>query len=138
MTECSTKRTSSHLNCVDNGFYQMLFYFLQAGTSIFSLLDNSLTMVENHQPHIVCLGAPSPTAQYIIVAENDKVTIPLEDNSLTCAIDKLFKMYWVCNVAYPVQLTSVSNFFENVYDIPFSGGKRSKVVELISKLQALS
>ncbi len=92
-------------------------------------------MVENHQPHIVCLGAPSSTAQYIIVSENDKGTIPLEDNSLTCAIDKLFKMYWVCNVAYPVQLTSVFNFFENVYDIPFSGGKRSKVVELISNFK---
>jgi len=95
-------------------------------------------MVESHQPRIVCIGAPSSTAQYIIVAENDKVTIPLEDNSLTCAIDKLFKMYWVCNVEYPAQLTSVFNFFENVYDIPFTGGKRSKVVELISKLQALS
>ncbi len=56
-------------------------------------------MVENHQPHIVCLGAPSSTAQYIIVSENDKDTIPLEDNSLTCAIDKLFKMYWVCNLS---------------------------------------
>ncbi|RXN05548.1 hypothetical protein ROHU_033335 [Labeo rohita] len=49
-----------------------------AGTSISSLLDHSQTMVENHQPHIVCLGAPSSTAQYIIVAENDRVTIPLD------------------------------------------------------------
>ncbi len=32
-------------------------------------------------------------------------------------------------------LQSVFNFFEKVYDIPFSGGKRSKVVELISNFK---
>lgn len=107
----------------------------QTGTM---LLDNSQRIVENLQPHLVCLGSPSMEAQYIIVASNDKVTIPLEDNNLTCAIDKLFKLYWVCNLTYPVQLTSVFNFFENVYEMPLSSGKRSKVVELIGKLQALS
>ncbi|XP_059365629.1 uncharacterized protein LOC132104288 [Carassius carassius] len=131
-------RSKGWAKCSTKSALAYLLDIKPAGTSISSLLDNSQTMSESHQPHIVCLGAPSSTAQYIIVAENDKVTIPLEDNSLTCAIDKLFKMYWVCNVEYPVQLTSVFNFFENVYDIPFSGGKRSKVVELISKLQALS
>ncbi|KAL7877606.1 hypothetical protein SRHO_G00042490 [Serrasalmus rhombeus] len=94
-------------------------------------------VVENHQPHLICLGQPSSTAQYIIVAEKDKVAIPLEDNSLTCAIDKLFKMYCICNLAYPAQLTSVFNFFEHLYDMPISGGKRSKVVELIARLQAM-
>ncbi|XP_057213728.1 uncharacterized protein LOC130568741 isoform X2 [Triplophysa rosa] len=106
----------------------------QTGTS---LQDHSQRIVENHQPHLVCLGSPSTTAQYIIVADNDKVTIPLEDNNMTCAIDKLFKLYWVCNLTYPLQLTSVFNFFENVYEMPLSSGRRSKVVELIAKLQAL-
>ncbi|XP_072533889.1 leucine-rich repeat and immunoglobulin-like domain-containing nogo receptor-interacting protein 2b isoform X3 [Salminus brasiliensis] len=92
---------------------------------------------KNQQPHLLCLGHPSTTAQYIIVAENNKVAIPLEDNSLTCAIDKLFKMYCVCNLLYPAQLTSVFNFFEHLYDMPISGGKRSKVVELIARLHAM-
>ncbi|XP_055059369.2 uncharacterized protein [Misgurnus anguillicaudatus] len=110
----------------------------QDETSNPSLLDSSQRIMENHQPHIVCVGSPSTTAQYFIVAENEEVIIPLEDSNLTCAVDKLFKMYWVCNVTYPAQLTSVFNFFETVYDMPLSGGKRSKVVELIANLQAVS
>lgn len=91
-----------------------------------------------HQPKLVCLKHPSATtAQYIIVAKNDKVTIPLEDEGLTCALDKLFKMLWVCKVAYPVQLDSVYSFLEHVYDIPVSCAKRSKVWELIAKLQTV-
>ncbi|XP_056441039.1 uncharacterized protein LOC130378170 [Gadus chalcogrammus] len=79
------------------------------GTSISSVLNNPPDRpVEHRQPHLVCIGDPSASAQYIIVAENDKLAIPLKDNGLTCAIDKLFKMIWVCNVAYPVQLTCLS------------------------------
>jgi len=66
------------------------------------------------------------------------VCVTMQQHISLAYVYKLFKMYWVCNVEYPAQLTSVFNFFENVYDIPFTGGKRSKVVELISKLQALS
>ncbi|XP_065099519.1 uncharacterized protein [Paramisgurnus dabryanus] len=131
-------RSKGWAKCSTKSALVYLLDIKPAGTSISSLLDNSQKIVENHQPHIVCFGAPSSTAQYIIVAENDKLAIPLEDNSLTCAIDKLFKVYWVCNVEYPAQLTSVFNFFESLYELPFSGGKRSKVVELIAKLQALS
>lgn len=90
-----------------------------------------------NQPKLVCLGHPSRGAQYIIVAKNDNVAIPLPDEGLTCAIDKLFKVYWVCNVTYPEQLKPVYGFFEYVYDMPISSGKRSKVVELIAKLQAV-
>ncbi len=89
------------------------------------------------QPKLVCLGDPCSAAQYIIVAKHDKVAIPLQDEGLTCALDKLFKMLWVCNVAYPVQLHSVYSFIEHVYDLPTSGPKRSKVLELIAKLHAL-
>lgn len=90
-----------------------------------------------HQPKLVCLGHPRTVAQYVIIAKNDNVAIPLQDEGLTCAIDKLFKVFWVCNMAYPAQLESVYSFFEYVYDMPISGGKRSKVVELIAKLQAV-
>ncbi|KAL1274033.1 hypothetical protein QQF64_026847 [Cirrhinus molitorella] len=74
-------RTKGRAKCGTKLALAYLLDIKSAGTSISSLLDNSQTTVENPQPHIVCLGAPSSTAQYIIVAENDKVTIPLEDNS---------------------------------------------------------
>ncbi|XP_029908663.1 uncharacterized protein LOC115360137 isoform X2 [Myripristis murdjan] len=127
-TKCSVKSALSHI-----------LDMKPTGTSISSLLEGSLgAAVGDHQPKLVCLGDPRSTAQYIIVAKNDKVAIPLQDQGLTCAIDKLFKMLWVCNMAYPVQLESVYRFFEHVYDMPISGGKRSKVVELIAKLQAVA
>nr|XP_040035181.1 uncharacterized protein LOC120820964 isoform X3 [Gasterosteus aculeatus aculeatus]XP_040035182.1 uncharacterized protein LOC120820964 isoform X3 [Gasterosteus aculeatus aculeatus]XP_040035183.1 uncharacterized protein LOC120820964 isoform X3 [Gasterosteus aculeatus aculeatus]XP_040045389.1 uncharacterized protein LOC120826870 isoform X3 [Gasterosteus aculeatus aculeatus]XP_040045390.1 uncharacterized protein LOC120826870 isoform X3 [Gasterosteus aculeatus aculeatus]XP_040045391.1 uncharacte len=108
------------------------------GTSIPSLLEGSPEeAVGVHQPKLVCLGHPRTVAQYVIIAKNDNVAIPLQDEGLTCAIDKLFKVFWVCNMAYPAQLESVYSFFEYVYDMPISGGKRSKVVELIAKLQAV-
>ncbi|KAK0139500.1 hypothetical protein N1851_023627 [Merluccius polli] len=64
------------------------------GTSISSLLNPPERLVGYHQPHLVCIGQPNATAQYVIVAEKDKVAIPLEDNGLSFAIDKLFKMIW--------------------------------------------
>ncbi|KAL1250671.1 hypothetical protein QQF64_018467 [Cirrhinus molitorella] len=54
------------------------------------------------------------TRQCVIVARNDGVTIPVDDG-LTCAVDKL---YWVCNVSYPPQLSSVFTFF--VCDVPIN------------------
>ncbi|KAK0142276.1 hypothetical protein N1851_012116 [Merluccius polli] len=78
----------------------------QIGTSISSLLNPPERLVGYHQPHLVCIGQPNATAQYVIVAEKDKVAIPLEDYGLSFAIDKLFKMIWVCNAVYPAQLTS--------------------------------
>ncbi|XP_066536135.1 uncharacterized protein [Hoplias malabaricus] len=126
-TKCSVKSAISYILDIT-----------PPGISSSSSLDNTPQgVVENQQPHIICFGHPSTKAQYIIVADKDKVTIPLEDNSLTYAIDKLFKMYCVCNLAYPAQLTSVFNFFEHLYDMPISGGKRPKVVELIARLQAI-
>ena len=50
-------------------------------------------------------------------------------------IDKLFKLYWVCNLTYPAQLSSVFTFFEYIYDVTIST-KITKVLGLLSKLQA--
>ncbi|XP_059211141.1 uncharacterized protein LOC131989822 [Centropristis striata] len=132
-TKCSVKSALSYILEVK-----------PTGTSIPSLLQRPLVAAARgaemgvHQPRLVCLGHPSATtAQYILVAKNDKVAIPLEDEGLTCALDKLFKMLWVCNIAYPAQLDSVYSFFEHVYDLPISCVKRSKVLELIAKLQAV-
>ncbi|KAI5625900.1 hypothetical protein C0J50_14454, partial [Silurus asotus] len=84
------------------------------------------------QPQFICISK-SATRQYIIIARNDRVTIPASE-SLTCAVDKLFKLYWVCNVAYPPQLSSVFTFFEYIYDVTISTNRKAKVLELISKL----
>ncbi|MED6240354.1 hypothetical protein ATANTOWER_019765 [Ataeniobius toweri] len=113
--------------------------FAPSGTSISSLFDTPDSSVRTQQPYILCLGHPSgATHQYVIVAKTDKISIPLGDEGLTCSLDKLFKMYWVCNLAYPVQLLSVFSSLEHIYEMPVSGKKRSKVVELISKLNAMS
>ncbi|CAL8370535.1 unnamed protein product [Boreogadus saida] len=126
-SRCSVKSAISYL-----------MDFVQPGTSISSLLDNP-DPSRGHQPSIVCIGHPSGAAQqYLIVAKSDKIAVPLGDEGLTCAIDKLFKMYWVCNLKYPVQLQSVFSFLEHIYELPISVNKRSKVIELISKLQAIS
>ncbi|KAK0149753.1 Cytidine monophosphate-N-acetylneuraminic acid hydroxylase [Merluccius polli] len=50
------------------------------GTSISSLLNPPERLVGYHQPHLVCIDQPNATAHYVIVAEKDKVAIPLEDN----------------------------------------------------------
>ena len=97
------------LNFISNIFY--IFLSSQTGTSIPSLYqEQAAGAAEVQQPKLVCLGDPCSAAQYIIVAKHDKVAIPLQDEGLTCALDKLFKMLWVCNVAYPVQLSSVYSF----------------------------
>lgn len=96
-----------------------------------------MSSVRAHQPYIICLGHPSGAAQkYVIIARSDEIAVPLGDEGLTCAVDKLFKTYWVCNLIYPVQLQSVFSFLEHIYEMPVSGKQRSKV--LISKLQAVS
>ncbi|XP_063052380.1 uncharacterized protein LOC134467739 [Engraulis encrasicolus] len=113
------------------------------GTSITSLLQTSGTVCDSsnqqtiNQPRLVSLGYPNTGAQYVIVASNDAVAIPLQDESLACCLDKLFKLYWICNLAYPIQLASVFGFMEHVYGLQISGGKRAKIVELVAKLQVL-
>ncbi|KAL7852460.1 hypothetical protein SRHO_G00182450 [Serrasalmus rhombeus] len=49
-----------------------------------------------------------------------------QNEGLTCAVDKLFKLYWVCNLAYPCQLSSVFCFFEHIYDMPLSTNRKAK------------
>lgn len=71
------------------------------------------------------------------MAKSDKIAIPLQDEGLVCALDKLFKVFWVCNAEYPEPIKSVYRFFEHVYDISVPATKRSKVVELLAKLQAV-
>ncbi|KAK0144618.1 hypothetical protein N1851_016960 [Merluccius polli] len=51
--------------------------------------------LRTHQPQLVCIShLTSQARQFIIVVRSDKVAIPLRDDSLTCALDKLFKLFW--------------------------------------------
>ncbi|XP_070401570.1 uncharacterized protein [Nothobranchius furzeri] len=121
--------------CSIKSAISFLVDFVPAGTSIVSLCSNS-EVAQGTQPQLICIGnLKSATCQYIIVASNDGVTIPVNDG-LTCALDKLFKLYWVCNLAYPPQLSSVFTFFEYIYEVTISTNRKAKVLELISKLQA--
>lgn len=116
-------------------------WIFQMGTSIATLLQTPGTACDSstqvNQPRLVSLGYPNTGAQYIIVAANDGVAIPLQDENLACCLDKLFKLYWICNLAYPMQLASVFGFMEHVYGLQISGGKRARNVELVAKLQVL-
>ncbi|XP_016326358.1 uncharacterized protein LOC107676349 [Sinocyclocheilus anshuiensis] len=99
--------------------------FVPAGTSIASLCSNSET--SKTQPQLICIGSlKSTTRQYIIIARNNRVTIPASE-SLTCTVDMLFKLYWVCNVAYPPQLSAVFSFFEYIYDVTTSTKRKAKI-----------
>lgn len=113
------------LNCI---------YFLlisKSGSSIAALCSDP-KIASRIQPQLICIcSLKSATRQYIIVASSDGVTIPV-DEGLTCAVDKLFKLFWVCNLSYPPQLSSVFTF----YEMNMSTNRRAKVLELISKLQA--
>ena len=105
-------RLQVRMMCIIN-----VYTLFQHGTSISSLstYDEGSSRT---QPELVCIGhLTSPARQFVIVSRNDRVTIPLHDDSLTCALDKLFKFYWVCNVAYPAQLASVFIFFEHIWVI---------------------
>lgn len=114
--------------------YILLSFVSKPGTRIASLCNDS-SSTTNHQPQLICIGDLRSLKQYVIIAKNDNVTIPLDDG-LTCAVDKLFKLYWVCNLSYPPQLCPVFTFFESIYDLPFSTQRKSKVLELIAKLKA--
>ncbi|XP_041834760.1 uncharacterized protein LOC121635572 isoform X2 [Melanotaenia boesemani] len=112
-----------------------LIDFVPLGTSIASLF-NPVDSSKTHQPQLMCIGdLRSSSRQYVIIAKNDRVTIPLDDG-LACALDKLFKLYWVCNLSYPTPLSAVFTFLEYIYDLPFSTQRKTKVLELISKLKA--
>ncbi|KAI9522517.1 hypothetical protein NQZ68_035361, partial [Dissostichus eleginoides] len=108
------------------------------GSSIDSLFDAPQDPGQTIQPHLVCIGHHRRgSQQYVIVAKSDKIAIPL-DEGLGCAVDKLFKLYWVCNLAYPTPLSSVFSFFEHIYDLPMSANRRAKVLDLISKLKSVN
>ncbi|XP_062339698.1 uncharacterized protein LOC134038103 [Osmerus eperlanus] len=106
------------------------------GTSINSLLESPETATTVNQPCLVSLGHPSSAVQYVIIAATDRVVIPLQDEGLTCSLDKLFKLYWVCNLAYPLQVAAVFKFMEHLYGMQISGGKRSRIMKQ-TKLQVL-
>ncbi|KAL4006917.1 p24 family protein gamma-4 [Sarotherodon galilaeus] len=122
-SRCSLKSAITHL-----------LDFALPGTSIASFCSDPEASSPTHQPQLICISdLKSATRQYIIVAKNDKVTIPLNE-AQTCVVDKLFKLYWVCNLSYPALL--VFTFFEFVYDLPLSTQRKTKVLELIAQIKA--
>ncbi|KAK7150770.1 hypothetical protein R3I93_011892 [Phoxinus phoxinus] len=133
-------RSIAGSKCCVNSALSYLLEVVPAGTIVTSLLREGMNgSLKSTQPQLVSIGSPGHEAQYVIVANNDSFAFPLDVENLTCAVDKLFKFYWLCNLQYPCQLSSVfSFFFEYVYDLPLSQStcKRSKVMELIAKLQS--
>ncbi|XP_064170342.1 uncharacterized protein LOC135242934 [Anguilla rostrata] len=95
------------------------------------------------KPYILSMGPlDTPGRQLYILAPAERVALPLLEGSLVAAVDKLFKFLRVFGLGYPMQLGSLYGFLEHLYGLekPHSvpGGKRSKVLELVSRLHALS
>ncbi|KAL4009443.1 hypothetical protein ACER0C_003295 [Sarotherodon galilaeus] len=111
-SRCSLKSAIKHL--VD---------FALPGTSMALLCSDPEASSTTHQPQLICIGdLKTATRQYIIVAKNDKVTIPLNDGLM------------LCNLSYPAPLVFI--FFEFVYDLPLSTQRKTKVLELIAQIKA--
>ncbi|XP_066554653.1 uncharacterized protein LOC136741940 [Amia ocellicauda] len=143
----NTGRATQPTKCSIKHAIRYLVEFAPDGTSVSSLLCDAGTSngasSSQAKPYILSLGnLDNPSRQLFILAPAEKVVLPLQEVSLTRAIDKLFKFLWVFNLGYPMQLTSLYSFFEYIYGIekPISSntGKRSKVLELVSRLHMLS
>ncbi|XP_061080371.1 uncharacterized protein LOC133114765 isoform X2 [Conger conger] len=95
------------------------------------------------KPYILSMGPlDTPGRQLYILAPAERVALPLLEGSLIAALDKLFKFLRVFSLGYPMQLSSLYGFLEHLYGLekPHSapGGKRSKVLELVSRIHTLS
>ncbi|XP_047191605.1 uncharacterized protein LOC118311913 isoform X2 [Scophthalmus maximus] len=124
--------------CSVKSAIKRLVDFVPAGSTIASLYNASQDPAQSTQPQLVCIGhLREGSQQCVILGKSDKIAIPL-DESLACAVDKLFKRYWVCNLAYPAPLSSVFSYFEYIYDLPMSTNRRAKVMELISKVRSIN
>ncbi|XP_014059486.1 uncharacterized protein [Salmo salar] len=95
------------------------------------------------QPYIVSVGPlEAPGRQLCIVFPVDRMAIPLPQEGLSNALDKLFKLLRVFELGYPDQLASLYGFLEHLYGLEMTprdnhdspSGKGSKVLELLSRL----
>ncbi|XP_015217537.2 uncharacterized protein [Lepisosteus oculatus] len=94
------------------------------------------------KPRILTVGPlDSPSRRFFVLAPAERVVLPLPERSLGGAVDKLFKVLRVFNLGYPAPLAPLCSFLEYMYGIEkpghSSGGKRTKVMELVSKLHML-
>ncbi|MFT7799093.1 uncharacterized protein LOC111856031 isoform X2 [Arapaima gigas] len=95
------------------------------------------------KPYILSVGPlDTPGRKLYILAPAEHVAVALPEGGLSTAVDKLFKFLRIFNLDYPMQLAPLYSFLEHLYGLekPHSalGGKKSKVLELVSDLQALS
>ncbi|ROL41909.1 hypothetical protein DPX16_1814 [Anabarilius grahami] len=114
-------RSVAGSKCCVNSAVSYLLEQVPAGTNVSSLLSESMSgSLKSAQPQLVSIGSLQHGAQYVIVAKNDSFVLPLDVESLTFAVDRLFKFFWLCNLQYPCQLSSVFSFFEYIYDLPLT------------------
>ncbi|XP_068076694.2 uncharacterized protein [Danio rerio] len=114
-------RSVAGSKCCVTSAVSYLLEQVPAGTNVTSLLAESMNgTLKSAQPQLVSIGSLGHGSQYVIVAKNDSFALPLDVESLTCAVDRLFKFYWLCNLQYPCQLSSVFSFFAYIYDLSLS------------------
>lgn len=124
------------------------FVPLQIDTMVSSLFCDRTSLegpesVSHAQPYILSVGPlEAPGRQLCIVFPVDRIAIPLPQEGLSNALDKLFKLLRVFELGYPDQLASLYGFLEHLYGLEMTpqdnhdspSGKGSKVLELLSRL----
>ncbi|XP_036409061.1 uncharacterized protein LOC118794878 [Megalops cyprinoides] len=144
----NTGRASLPTKCSIKHAIRYLVDFAPVDTKVSSLFcdpgpPEGPALSDQAKPYILSMGPlDTPGRQLYILAPAERVAVPLLEDSLISAVDKLFKFLRVFNLGYPMQLSSLYSFLEHLYGIekPHStaSGKRSKVLELVSRLHALS
>ncbi len=89
-----------------------------AGTNVTSLFSESMKgSLKSAQSQLVSIGSLGHGAQYVIVAKNDYFALPLDVKSLTCAVDRLLKFFWLCNLQYPKQMKGENHYLVKLYTL---------------------
>ncbi|KAJ7992278.1 hypothetical protein DPEC_G00276860 [Dallia pectoralis] len=103
--------------------------------------------VSHSHPYIVSMGPlDAPGRQLCILSPIDRMAVPLPQEGLSNALDKLFKLLRVFELGYPEPLTCLYGFLEHLYGLELTlrgnhddpGGRRTKVLELLSRLHMAS
>ncbi|KAI1887250.1 hypothetical protein AGOR_G00187940 [Albula goreensis] len=136
-TKCSIKHAIRYLVDIAPVDTKVSSFFCEPGP------PDGPAMRDQAKPYVLSMGPlDTPGRQLYILAPAERVAVPLLEGNLISAIDKLFKFLRVFGLGHPMQLGSLYSFLEHLYglDKPHSAssGKRSKVLELVSRLHALS
>ena len=120
-------------------FLKIKTFYFQVGTNVEAYLrDRELRGQARTQPYLLCLGTTGAPSQIFVIV--DKEALPCENEDITVAVDRLFKLHYVFNLEYASELRSFYSFLECfVYDIAMKNTKIPvRASELMTSIKVLS